>query len=145
MTGSPAYPTTHITRTLITVFSKYAISDCGIDMLNHELIKQLQQHPADLPILMKISQELQGLEDNFSWMRGEVYNVFQEELYLDPRQGEGGGYVNRDQLSDAIDNDPEAYLGDGSLEWGDTQYDNAKENFMDDLNWEKVLVIDIKP
>lgn len=113
-------------------------------MNNAELIAELQKHPKDLPIWMKVDQEITGC-DSYAWMRGEASKVYQEKLYLDPQQGDDGAYTNRDSLDDRIDFDPAEYLGEEILNATDDWYDFKKQEFFDSLPWETVVVIEVKP
>lgn len=114
-------------------------------MNNEELQLELQKHDKTLPIWYKVDQEITG-NDDYGWMRGGIGRVYTEEIFLDTRQGEGGSYVTRDRLGDHIDNDPELYLEDYDPEtWSDDWYEVQKKKFMDETNFEMVLMIEIGP
>lgn len=113
-------------------------------MTNAELISELQKYPKDLPIWMKVDQTLTGY-DSYAWMRGDISKVCQEKLYFDPQQGEAGSYTDRDSLDDRIDIDPTEYLGEEILNVTDDLYDRKKQEFLDSLPWETVIVIEVEP
>lgn len=114
-------------------------------MNKQELIQKLSALPPGLPVMMKVDQDITGMGDLYVWMRGEPSKVYVEDLYLDPRQGDDGAYTDRDSLDDRIDLNPDDYLGEDILDVPDSMYEVKKNEFLDTLPWEKVIVIEVLP
>lgn len=114
-------------------------------MNNQELVQKLSAFPFDLPVMMKVDQDITGMGDSYTWMRGEPSKVYEENLYLDPKQGDDGAYTDRDSLDDRIDLDPADYLGEEILDVPNDRYEAKKNEFLDSLPWEKVIVIEVLP
>ena len=73
-------------------------------MKNQDLIRRLQEFPADLPIMFKVDQELTG-RDDYTWMRGECTGIAVEEIF----EFNDELIVDRDQMYDEVYNEPEKY------------------------------------
>lgn len=73
-------------------------------MKNQDLIRLLQEFPADLPIMFKVNQEITGCDD-YAWMRGECTGIDVEEIF----EFNDELIVDRDRMYDEVYDDPETY------------------------------------